>query len=62
MKIILFIEDEQLVKNILKHRHLFDVKCKPALCAKCPPAGATIFCEASLTPGLDDYRIDRAGT
>ena len=29
MKIISFIEDEQLVKKILKHLHLWEVKRKP---------------------------------
>jgi hypothetical protein len=36
MKIILFIEDEQLMKKILKHLDLWDVKRKPPPCANGP--------------------------
>jgi hypothetical protein len=38
MKIISFIEDEQLVKKILKHLDLWDVKRKPPPCANPPEA------------------------
>ena len=37
MKIISFIDDEQLVKKILKHLDLWDVKRKPPPCANGPP-------------------------
>ena len=41
-KIITFIDDEQLVKKILKHLDLWDVKRKPPPCANVehPPGGA----------------------
>jgi hypothetical protein len=51
-------EDQQLVKKILKHLHLFDVKRKPPPCANSPPAGATIINDAYLRPSADDYLID----
>ncbi len=38
MRIIAFIEDEQLVKKILKHLGLWDVKRKPPPCANPPEA------------------------
>ena len=58
MKIIAFIEDEQLVKKILKHLHLWDVKRKPPPCANSPPAGARIIYDQSSSPSADDYIID----
>jgi hypothetical protein len=36
MKTISFIEDEQLVKKILKHPNLWEVKHKPPPCANGP--------------------------
>ncbi len=42
-KIISFIEDEQLVKKILKHLDLWDVKRKPPPCANGPPPEAFII-------------------
>jgi len=36
MRIIVFIEDEQLVKKILKHLDLWGVKRKPPPCANGP--------------------------
>ena len=58
MKIISFIDDEQLVKKILKHRNLWDVNRKPPPCANSPPAGAYIIYDQSLSPSANDYIID----
>jgi hypothetical protein len=40
MRMIAFIEEEQLVKKILKHLDLWDVKRKPPPCANGPPPEA----------------------
>jgi hypothetical protein len=58
MKITSFIEDEQLVKKILKHLDLWDVKRKPPHCANGPPPGAYIIYDESSSPSADDYIID----
>ena len=53
-RIILFIKDEQLVKKILKHLDLWDVKRKPSPRANGPPPEAFIICDESSSPGPDD--------
>jgi hypothetical protein len=58
MRIISFIEEEQLVKKILKHLDLWDVKRKPAPLANSPPAGTFIIYNQSSSPSADDYIID----
>jgi len=58
MKIISFIEDEQLVKKILKHLNLWDVKRKPPPRANSPPPETFIIYDESSSPGADDYLID----
>ena len=58
MKIISFIQDDLLVKNILKHLDLWDVKRKPPPRANSPPAGAFIIYNQSSSPSADDYIID----
>ncbi len=58
MRIISFIEDEQLVKKILKHLELWDVKRKPPPCANGPPPEAFIIYDQSSAPSADDYLID----
>jgi len=58
MKIILFIESEQLIKKILKHLDLWDVKRKPPPCANGPPTEAFIIYDESLSPSVDNYLID----
>jgi hypothetical protein len=55
MKIISFIEDEQLVKKILKHLDLWDVKRKPPPCANGPPPEAFIIYDESSSHSADDY-------
>ena len=59
MRIISFIEEEQLVKKILKHLRLWDVKRKPAPRANGPPAEPFIIYDESLSPSADDYLRDR---
>jgi hypothetical protein len=58
MKIISFIEDEQLVKKILKYLDLWDVKRKPPPCANGPPPETFIIYDQSSAPSADDYLID----
>jgi hypothetical protein len=58
MRIISFIEDDQLVKKILQHLDLWDVKRKPPPCANGPPPEAFIIYDESSVPSADDYIID----
>jgi hypothetical protein len=58
MRIISFIEEEQLVKKILKHLSLWDVKRKPAPRANGPPTATFINYDESSSSGTDDYLID----
>jgi len=65
IKIIKFIDDEQLVKKILKHLGMWDVKRKPLRermwyirLWRSPPSKAFIFYDVSLSPSADDYLID----
>jgi hypothetical protein len=58
MRIISFIEDDQLVKKILKHLDLWDVKRKPPPRANSPPAEEFFIYDESSSPGADDYIID----
>ena len=58
MRIIAFIENEQLVKKILKHLGLWGVKRKPPPRANSPPAESFIIYDESSSPGVDDYLID----
>jgi len=58
MKIISFIEDEQVISKILKHLGLWDVKRKPTPRANGPPTEAMIIYDESSSPSADDYLID----
>ena len=58
MRIIAFIEDEQLVKKILKHLGLWDVKRKPPPQANSPPTESFIIYDEPSSPSTDDYIID----
>ncbi len=58
MRIISFIEDDQLVKKILEHLDLWDVKRKPPPRANDPPSEAFIIYDGSSVPSADDYIID----
>ncbi len=54
MRIISFIEDDQLVKKILEHLDLWDVKRKPPPCANGPPPETFIIYDESSLPSADD--------
>jgi hypothetical protein len=58
MRIISFIEDDQLVKKILEHLDLWDVKRKPSPRANSPSAESFIIYDESSSPSADDYLID----
>ena len=58
MRIIAFIDDQQIVKKILQHLDLWHVKRKPPPRANGPPAEAFIIYDESSSPSADDYLID----
>ena len=58
VRIIAFIEDQQIVKKILQHLDLWHVKRKPPARANGPPAEAFIIYDESSSPSADDYLID----
>jgi hypothetical protein len=58
MRIISFIEDDPLVKNILEHLDLWDVNRKPPARANSPPTESFIIHDESSSPSADDYIID----
>ena len=58
MRIISFIDDDELVKKILELLDLWNVKRKPAPRAKGPPNESFIIYDESSSPSADDYSID----
>ena len=54
MQVIAFIEDEDVVKKILRHLGLWEVKRKPAPRANAPP----FIPDSYPIPSVDDYVID----
>jgi hypothetical protein len=57
-RIISFIDDAEIIKKILKHLDLCDVKRKPPTCANGSPPEAFIIYDQSSAPSADDYLID----
>jgi len=55
MKIISLIDDSNIIKKILKHLGLWEVKRKPPPRAKGPPTEAIIIYDESSSPSADDY-------
>ena len=58
MRIISLIDDAEIIKKILKHLDLWDVKRKPPPCANGPTPEAFIIYDQSSAPSVDDYLID----
>ena len=58
MKIISFIEDQQIIEKILHHLDLWHVKRKPPARANGPPTETFIIYDQSSSPSADDYLID----
>ncbi len=54
----IFIEDSGIIKKILKHLDLWDVRRKPPARANGPPTEAFIIYDQSSSPRADDYLID----
>jgi hypothetical protein len=54
MKIISFIEDQEVISKILKHLGLWDVKRKPPPCVNGPPTESFIIYDESSSPSADD--------
>jgi hypothetical protein len=57
-KIISFIDDSEIIKKILNHLGLWDVKRKPPPRANGPPTESFIIYDESSSPSADDYIID----
>ncbi len=58
MKIISMIDDSEIIKKILNHLGLWEVKRKPPPRANGPPTEAIIVYDESSSPSADDYIID----
>ena len=58
MRIIAFIEDQQIVKKTLQHLDLWHVKRKPPARANDPPTQAIIIFDDSPAPDADAYLTD----
>ena len=58
MRIISFIDESEIIKKILKHLDIWDVKRKPSPCANDPPPESFIIYDQSSSPCADDYIID----
>ena len=58
MRVIAFIEDSGVIKKILKHLGLWDVKRKPRPLANAPPIDVFPAYDDPPGPGADDYVID----
>jgi hypothetical protein len=58
MKVIAVIEDAPIIKKILNHLDLWDVKRKPPPRANAPPPEAFIISDDSPAPCVDDYLTD----
>jgi hypothetical protein len=58
MRIISLIDDAEIIKKILKHLGLWDVKHKPPARANGPPTESFIIYDESSSPGADDYLMD----
>ena len=54
MRIIAFIDDQQIVKKILQHLDLWDVKRKPPPRSNDPPTESFIIYDETSSPGADD--------
>jgi hypothetical protein len=58
MRIISFIEDLEIIKKILQHLDLWDVKRKPPRRAHAPPIDVCPIYNEPAMPGIDDYLKD----
>ncbi len=58
MPVVSVIEDEQLIKKILKHLNLWEIKRKPLPTANAPPIGVFPTYDEQPGPSIDDTIID----
>jgi hypothetical protein len=58
MYVIACIDDDQVIKKILKHLGLWEVKRKPAPRANSPPVETFIIYDELPSPSADDYLTD----
>jgi len=58
MRIISLIDDAEIIRKILKHLDLWDVKRRPPPRANGPPTESFIIYDESSSPCADDYIID----
>mgnify|MGYP001813657423 FL=1 len=58
MKVIAFIHDEDVIRKILKHLNLWDVKQKISPRAHAPPIDLLNTYDESPMPSVDDQLID----
>lgn len=58
MRVIAFIEDEDVIRKILKHLDLWDDKRKPVPKANSPPAGGLQYVIEEAIPSADDMAVD----
>jgi len=58
MRVIAFIEDEGVIKKILKHLGLWEVKRKPLPRANAPPIDVFPAYDQSPAPTAADYLTD----
>jgi hypothetical protein len=57
IRIISFIDDSEIIKKILKHLDLWEVRPKPPPRANDPPTEAFIISDKSSSPRADDHII-----
>lgn len=55
-----FIEDPDVIRKILKHLDLWEIKSRPPPKANAPPAETFIISDDQQMPSADDYLIDPA--
>lgn len=58
MRVIAFIEDSDVIRKILKHLNLWDLKRPPRPVAHAPPTQVFPVYDGSLAPSADDYATD----
>ena len=58
MRVIAFIEDSGVIKKILKHQSLWDIKRKPRPTANAPPIDVFTVYDEQPGPSADDYIVD----
>ena len=58
MRVIAFIEDEEVIKKILKELNLWDINRKPRPVATAPPPDGSTLYDDAFQPRSEDYVSD----